>query len=177
MQADDVALLSKAREYDSVALGELYDRYSGRIYSYIYYHVGDQDLAQDLTSNVFIKMLDAILADKSWQLSFTGWLYRIAHNAVVDHFRRHQQERHLPLEEELVSTLDNPVATVESMLTSESVRAAMHHLTDEQQQVIALKFAEGMSNLEVAGMMGKTEGAIKSLQYRALTALRRHLES
>lgn len=175
-RAEEQALLERAQQYDPEALGELYDRYSPKIYSYILYHVGDQGLAEDLTASVFAKMLDAIRSSKGWQSSFSGWLYRIAHNAVVDNFRRGKNQETLPLNERLVSAREDPVATVEHALASESIREAMMCLTDEQQMVIELKFFEGLSNLEVAELMGKTEGAIKSLQYRALGALRRHLE-
>ena len=175
--ADEAALLERAREYDLPALGELYDRYAAKIHTYIYYHVGDQQLAEDLTASVFIKVLDAIKSSKGWQLSFSGWLYRIAHNAIVDHFRRHEHDRSLPLDERLVAAFDDPVAAVESIISSDALKTAMLALTDEQKMVIALKYSEGLSNLEVAETMGKTEGAIKSLQYRALAAMRRYLEN
>ena len=174
--SDEQTLLERARGYDSVALGELYDRYSGRIYSYILYHVGDANLAEDLTANVFIKVLDAVKSSKSWQQSFSGWLYRIAHNAVVDHFRRNSRYDTLPLDERLTSAKDDPVSSAETSIETDVVREAMAFLTDEQQTVIELKFFEEMSNLEVAKAMGKTEGAIKSLQYRALAALRRQMQ-
>lgn len=173
---DEKLLLERARESDSAALSEVYDRYSGKIFSYILYRVGDQGLAEDLTANVFIKMLDAIQSSNAWQLSFSGWLYRIAHNAVVDHFRRSSRLNSLPLNEQLVSAKDNPVSTVESIMATEIVKEAMINLTMEQQTVITLKFFEELTNLEVAKIMDKTEGAIKSLQYRALAALRRHLQ-
>jgi len=177
MQAsDERLLLERASVFDEAALGELYDRYAGKIYNYIYYRVGDPDLAEDLTASVFIKMLDAIKSSRGWQSSFSGWLYRIAHNAVVDHFRRHEQERALPLDEQLVAAFDDPVSMVEHSLSTAAIGAAMAALTAEQQQVVVCKFIEGMSNLQVAQVMGKTEGAIKSLQYRALSALRRYLE-
>jgi RNA polymerase sigma-70 factor (ECF subfamily) len=169
-------LLERAKEYDCVALGELYDRYAAKIYNYIYYQVGDQDLAEDLTANVFTKILDAVRSDKAWQLSFSAWIYRIAHNIVVDHFRRSEHEKALPLNELITAAADDPVSAVERIMSSDSIKKAMRHLTDEQQVVILLKFSEELSNLEVARVMGKTEGAIKSLQYRALAALRRCLE-
>jgi len=169
-------LLERAREYDCVALGELYDRYAARIYNYIYYQVGDQDLAEDLTAGVFTKILDAVRSGKAWQLSFSAWVYRIAHNIVVDHYRRSEHEKTLPLNELIAAAIDDPLSAVERTMSSESIRRAVRHLTDEQQVVISLKFSEGLTNLEVAKIMGKTEGAIKSLQYRALAALRRCLE-
>ena len=98
---DEQALLERAREFDHSALGEIYDEYSPKIYSYMLYRTGDQELAQDLTANVFTKMLDAIQTSNAWQTSFSGWLYRIAHNAVVDHFRRDGRYTSQPLDERL----------------------------------------------------------------------------
>ncbi len=174
--SDEQTLLEKAQAYDAAALGELYDRYASRIYTYILYQVGDEGLAEDLAANVFCKMLDAIQASKSWQQSFASWLYRIAHNIVVDHFRRLRHGQDLPLDEWLVASDFDPVSSVERRLSQETIRLAMQRLTSDQRAVIALKFFEGFSNLETARVMGKTEGAIKSLQYRALGALRRELE-
>lgn len=168
-------LLDRAREYDTEALGDLYDRYAGRIYAYICYRVGDETLAEDLTASVFVKMLRAIRSSRSWNKSFSAWLYRIAHNAVVDHFRRRDRAEELPLDERLVATGDNPPESVTAMARATAVGEVLGALTEDQQLVIIYKFFEGYSNREVAGMMGKTEGAIKSLQYRALASLRRHL--
>ena len=174
--SDENLLLEKAQQCDPAALGELYDRYAARIYSYILYRVGDEESAEDLTANVFIKVLDAVRLSKGWTLSFSGWLYRIAHNAVVDYFRRSTHQNYLPLDEGLVVAFDDPVATVEGKIAATAVREAMVYLTTDQQTVIALKFFEGLTNIEAANVMEKSEGAIKSLQYRALAALRRQME-
>ena len=176
-QSDDKFLLERAQAYDPAALSEIYDRYAQRIYNYIYYRIGNAELAEDLTSNVFMKMLEAIQSDKAWRVSFSGWLYRIAHNMVVDHFRRRRKERELPLDERLVSSDDDPEMVADISLTSERLRRAVNRLTYDQSQVIILKFVEGMSNGDVADILDKTEGAVKSLQYRALAALRRQLEA
>jgi RNA polymerase sigma-70 factor, ECF subfamily len=173
---DEGALLERARQSDSQALGELYDRYAGRIHTYILCHVGNQELAEDLTANVFIKMLDAVRTSNAWQTSFSGWLYRIAHNAMIDHFRKRDHGPTLPLDEQLVSAEDNPVVAVDQIMRSEMVGEALLRLTEEQQLVIACKFFQGLTNAQIADLMGKTEGAIKSLQYRALGTLRRVLE-
>lgn len=175
LSSDDWALLEKAREYDPVALGAIYDRYSTRIYNYIYRRVGDAHLAEDLTAGVFTKMLEAIRSSKSWKSSFSGWLYRIAHNMVVDYYRSGRRDGELPLEERLTTSLGDPVKALNQSLTQSKVRLAIRQLTADQSQVVLLKFVEGLSNAEVAEIMGKTEGAIKSLQHRALDALRRVL--
>jgi RNA polymerase sigma-70 factor (ECF subfamily) len=173
---DEHQLLARTKQGDADALGELYDRYSAKIYAYVFFHVGNQELAEDLTAGVFIKMLDAVRSSKAWQSSFSGWLYRIAHNMIVDHFRRDGQRQHLPLDEHLVAAKEDPVSAVEEVLTGEMLGEALLCLTEEQRSVIVYKFCEGLSNLQIARLMGKTEGAIKSLQYRALASLRRYLD-
>ena len=169
---DEAALLSRAREYDQAAIGEIYDRYSLRIYNYIYHRLGNAYLAEDLTATVFLRMLEAIRSSRAWQSSFSGWLYRIAHNLVVDYFRAGRQEE-LPLEEWPVPPKEHPADIAERALTQQRLRAAIGQLTGEQNTVITLKFLEGLSNAEVAKAIGKSEGAVKSLQFRALAALRR----
>jgi len=170
-------LLERAQDYDPAALAEIYDQYAPRIYNYIYYRIGDSGLAEDLTANVFLNMLEAIQANRSWRTSFSGWLYRIAHNVVVDQFRRRGKMRELPLDERLVSLEDDPAKSAELTLEVEWLKRAIGDLTADQAEVIILKFIEGLTNAQVAGIMGKTEGAVKSLQYRALASLRKKLES
>ena len=177
MQPDsESALLERAREYDATAVAELYDRYSLRIYNYVYHRVGNRSLAEDLTSTVFVRMLEAIRTSKGWHSSFSGWLYRIAHNAVVDHFRSGKQDRDVPLEDVTLSSSEHLAEAAERSITRERVRSAVSELTEAQGVVISLKFLEGMTNAEVAELMGKNEGAIKSLQFRGLAALRRAMD-
>jgi len=173
----DDTLLQRVQGYDPDALGEIYDRYAGRIYNYIYYRLGDASLAEDLTGTVFTKMLQAIQTSRAWNVSFSGWLYRIAHNLVVDHFRRNQQATATAGDEHWLSREQDPVRVVEGRLESDRLRRAIALLTAEQGLVITLKFVDELSNAEVAQVMGKTEGAIKSLQFRAIASLRRILEA
>jgi len=170
------ALLERAREYDPAAIAEIYDRYSLRIYSYIYHRIGNAHLAEDLTASVFVRMLEAIRSSSAWRTSFSGWLYRIAHNLVVDYFRTGQQDKNVPLEDWPVATDEHPAEVAERSLTQQRLCEAINQLTDAQGLVITLKFMQGMNNTEVAKAMGKTEGAIKSLQFRGLAALRRLME-
>ncbi|HOG45278.1 MAG TPA: sigma-70 family RNA polymerase sigma factor [Anaerolineae bacterium] len=174
---EDAPLLRRVQDYDPVALAHIYDCYAGRIYSYIYFHLSDAGLAEELTGTVFVKMLEAIRADKAWTRSFSGWLYRIAHNLVVDHVRRDRQRERYGLDERLAAEGADPAGIVARRLEHERLRRALAQLTQEQAQVIVAKFAEGLSNAEIAQRMGKTEGAIKSLQFRAVASLRRILEA
>lgn len=171
-------LLEGAAIFDERALGELYDRYEARIYSYIYRRTGNESLAEDLTAQVFLKMLEAIRSEKAWHSSFSGWLYRIAHNAVIDYYRQRDRQQQVSLEDTLTTTASdhNPVVMAEVSLDAERLRIAISRLTEEQAEVITLRFLEGYSISEVAEMLDKTEGSIKALQYRAVTTLRQLLQ-
>jgi len=171
-------LLEGAASFDERALGELYDRYEARIYSYIYRRTGNESLAEDLTAQVFLKMLEAIRSDKGWHSSFSGWLYRIAHNAVIDYYRQRDRQQQVSLEDTLTTTASdhNPVVMAEVSLDAQRLRTAIGRLTEEQSEVITLRFLEGYSISEVAEMLDKTEGSIKALQYRAVTTLRQLLQ-
>ncbi len=169
-------LLERARQYDEAALGELYDRYAPRIYAYIYRRVGDAHLAEDLTGDVFVRVIQAVQAERLWHTSFQAWLYRIAHNLVVDYYRRRPPVTELELDEQLVTAEDDPASAVAERLSQRSLRAAVSRLTSDQQQVLVLRFGEGMKAREAADVMNKSTGAIEALQHRALATLRRVLE-
>ena len=171
-------LLDQAKAYDVAALAEIYDHYEVKIYGYIYHRVGNQAVAQDLTSQVFLRMLEAIQNERAWQSSFSGWLYRIAHNLIIDHYRRRARSTQVSFDDmpALVSGLEGPERAAERALAAESLRVAINRLTEDQAQVVTLRFLAGMSIAEVAESTGKTEGAVKALQYRAVMSLRRLME-
>ncbi len=175
---DEQDLLERASRAEPQALGQLYDRYVDRIYNYIYHRVGQAELAEDLTAQVFARMLEAIRDGRAWRTSFSGWIYRIAHNLVVDHYRRRRRATFVELEEAppIPTTETDPLRKVEARLESERLRAALGKLTEEQAEVITLRFLDELSIAEVAQIMNKTEGAIKALQYRAVLALRRVMQ-
>jgi RNA polymerase sigma-70 factor (ECF subfamily) len=170
---DERTLLERAKRYDETALGQLYDRYAPRIYAYIYRRVGDAQAAEDLTSDVFVRVIQAIRAHRPWRTSFQAWLYRIAHNLVVDHYRRRRPVADLELDERLVSAEDDLASAVAERLSHRHLRAAISHLTPDQQQVLALRFGEGVTASQAADVMEKSTGAVEALQHRALAALRR----
>jgi len=169
-------LLELAKQYDEVALGELYDRYAPCIYAYIYRRVGDAYLAEDLTGDVFVRVMQAIRSERFWHTSFQAWLYRIAHNLVADHYRRQPPAAELELDERLVAAEDDPASAVAERLSHRGLRAAISRLTPDQQHVLTLRFGEGMTAREAAKVMDKSVGAIEALQHRALAALRRVLK-
>ena len=166
-------LLERAKQYDKVALGELYDHYAPRIYAYIYRRMGDAHLAEDLTGDVFVRVIQAIQSERFWHTSFQAWLYRIAHNRVADHYRRQPPVAELELDERVAADEDDPASAVAERLFHQRLRAAIRCLTPGQQQVLALRFGQGMTAREVAEVMGKSTGAIEALQHRALATLRR----
>lgn len=176
--AEQRALLERAGRADPDALGQIYDQYVDRIYAYIYHRVGQAEQAEDLTGQVFMRMLEAIRAGQGWKTSFSGWLYRIAHNLVIDFYRRRGRASFVDIDEAppIVATGDEPARQVQAKLDREDLRAALNQLTEEQAQVITLRFLEGLSIAEVAAIMGKNESAIKALQYRAVLALRRIMQ-
>lgn len=173
------ALLERASRAEPSALAELYDQYVNRIYNYVYHRVGQAELAEDITGQVFMRMLEAVRAGRGWKTSFSGWLYRIAHNLVIDYYRRQQRASFVDLDDaEPIQARDgNPAQSTELQLDKEHLRASLTLLTEDQAQVITLRFMEELSIAEVSEIMGKTDGAIKALQYRAMLALKRVMQS
>ncbi len=170
----EAELLTQALEYELAALEELYNRYEGKIYSYIYRKTGDQPLAEDLTAQVFLKMLEAIRGGKTWHTAFASWLYRIAHNLVVDHYRRRSRRPQISLDDApiLATESDDPVTFAELKVDIDQLRGAMRRLTEEQVQIITLRFLEGYNIRQVSQITGKSEDAVKAMQYRAVSTLR-----
>lgn len=172
----DSQLLEEARQYDAQALTEVYDRYSKAIYRYLYRYLGNAEQAEDLTSEVFLRLLQSLNTARAPHDQLQGWLYRVAHNLAMDWFRHQGKMKETPLDTELVADADSPSRALEQHQAQEQVRAAVRKLTVEQQRVIILRFGEGFKIAEVARLMEKSEGAIKTLQYRAIRHLGKLLE-
>jgi RNA polymerase sigma-70 factor (ECF subfamily) len=174
----DAGLIRRAQQGDQQALVDIYQRCQPSIYTYIFYRIGDQALSEDLTAEVFVRMIDKLPAFVQDKRPILAWLYTIARNLVIDHYRRAGKQVPLLIEESLMvdDELNRPPALVEQRLNRQNLIKALRHLTEEQRQVIVLKFVEDRSNAEVAVLLDKTEGAVKSLQHRALAALQRVLE-
>ena len=170
-------LVDAAQRGDRGALEELYLIHFDRIYSYLHVTVGNRHDAEDLTTQTFLKMLESIGKFRWASAPFSAWLFRIAHNLAMDHFRasrRWQPEEEVPEphgEEE-------PSAEAEALqsIGRQSMLELIENLSQEQQQVLTLKFVFNFPNAEVATILGKTEGAVKSLQHRALVTLHKKLE-
>jgi len=172
---DELTLLSRARALDQEALATIHDTYYVSIFRYISFRVSDNQLAEDLASEVFTRLLSALRDRTAPQNSLRGWLYSVASNVVKDHYRKHYRFQQTPLDETLASTSDGPDQIVEAMFTQKRLHEAMNTLTEEQQNVIALRFGFGLSIRDVAQTMDKSEGSVKMLQARAITALSRRL--
>ena len=172
--AGDTSLLNRIREYDEDALAEAYDTYYEPIYRYVYRYLGRAGPAEDISANVFLRLLNAVRKGRCPRTNLSAWLYRVAHNLVVDTYRRKPAEE-LELKEWVQSSDPDILHVIEHRFRMDRVRLALRELTPSQRQVIALKFLQGMSSREVAGILDKTEGAVDALQHRALIALRKVL--
>jgi len=171
---DEESLVRRAQKQDQEAFEQIYEEYFDRIYRYITLKIGDAVEAEDLTQQVFLNSLRSISSFKWRGKPFSAWLYRIAHNQVVDYLRK-KKRTPVPLEETLVSGSDNPQRAAERKLDIEQVLAAARHLTGAQREVISLRFTSDMSIAQVAEVMGKSQGAVKALQHSGVVALRKAL--
>ena len=169
-------LVERAQNGERLALEELYLLHFDRIYSYLHMSVGSRHDAEDLTTQTFVKMLEAIGRFQWRAVPFSAWLFRIAHNLAMDHFRANR--RWQPEEEVPESVRGEESSAEEQALASlgqTSMLTLIERLSPEQRQVLTLKFVFRFSNGEAAAILGKTEGAVKSLQHRALASLQKHI--
>ncbi len=171
---DEQALLAAARQFEAEALAQIHMAYYRPLYRYIAFRVSDPVIAEDLASEVFTRLLRALHDGKAPRRTLRGWLYGVASHVVSDHFRS-QHAQAIPLNEALPSREAGPPEAAEAILERESLSEALAELTEEQQQVIALRFGSGLPIREVAAVLGKTTGAVKQLQARAIAALSRAL--
>ena len=169
---DESRLLQGARAFDPGCLAELYDRYSPEIYAYAWRLLGDVHLAEDCTAETFTRLLSALRSGGGPSDHLRAYLYRTAHNIATDHYRRHPPA---DLSEDLSSADPPPEALAGLAQRQRQMRAALLRLTPEQRHVILLRFYQGLDPAETAAALGRPTGAIKSLQHRALAALRRLL--
>ena len=170
------ALVEQAQKGDRAALEELYLIHFDRIYSYLHVSVGNRHDAEDLTTQTFLKMLEAIGKFRWQSAPFSAWLFRIAHNLAMDHFRankRWQPEEEVP--EPPGETEPSAELAAFQSIGRQSMLELIENLSQEQKQVLTLKFVFNLPNADVAMILGKSEGAIKSLQHRALVSLQKQI--
>ena len=165
-------LIRRAQAGDEEVIASLYDRYHRGIYRYLYYRVGDRQAAEDLTSEVFLRMLRFISGFHPPAALFQAWLFQIARNLAIDYHRKLGIRDHLPLDEDLAAGNSSLVGSIDHSLTSDTLRQALQRLSSEQRDVILMRFIAGMPVAQVAKALHKSDDAIKGLQRRGLTALR-----
>ena len=171
---NEESLVRQAQQRDEQAFAQLYEEYFDKIYRYVTLRIGNETEAEDMTQQVFLNALQSISSFKWKGIPFSAWLFRIAHNQVVDYFRRKKRTT-VPLDESLASNNDNPQLVVEQRLDIEQLLLATKQLTGAQREVISLRFAGELSIAQVAKAMGKSQGAVKALQHSAIVALRKAL--
>lgn len=175
MHVDDQSLAERARQGDQQALVEIFDQYYPLIFRYIFFRVTHQEVAEDLAGEVFVRLVEKIGEYEARGRPLLAWLYTIARNLVVDYYRSRESSISEELPENVLATEGEADQEVEKRFVFEQLGRALVQLTEEQRQVVLLKFIEERSNTEVAVLLGKNERAIRSLQHRALLALQRAL--
>ena len=162
-------LLERARANDSKAIGVLCSNLYSKIYRFIYYRVNKVEDAEDLTSEVCLRVVKSIHEQKG---SFYAWIFRIASNMITDHYRRRVVRSNVESVGESIEEMIDAGSKQSELIEQQDLRQALKRLTEEQQQVIVLKFIEGYDTDEIAHLVGKSTGAVRAIQFRALTALR-----
>lgn len=172
---DELTLLAGVQKLDPEALAEAHETYYSPIFRYIAFRVGNQETAEDLTSEVFTRLLSAVRDRNAPRNTLRGWLYGVASRVVADYHRKQYRVEHMELTTELENQMADPFEAAINRQAFEELHEAISELTEEQQEVIALRFGYTMRIREVAKTMGKSEGAVKQLQARAVASLARKL--
>jgi RNA polymerase sigma-70 factor (ECF subfamily) len=175
MEAED-KLIAGLRGLDPQAISAIHEAYFPTVYRYARYRVGDETVAEDLSSETFIRLLEAVHAGKGPKTSLRGWLMGTTSNLVNDYFRRAYNQVDEPLHDGLKAANGDPVSLSEQRIHQELVREGLSRLTPDQQQVLALRFGSGCTLAETADILGKKPNAVKQLQFRAIAALRKQIE-
>ncbi len=172
---DDRPLIERVRKGDQDAARALFERYFDRIYNYVYARLGRAEDAEDLAIDTMTRSLTRLDQFQDQGVAFSSWVYKIAHNATIDHYRRHGKVTLVSLEQATLPQSADPSELAVEQLSNEDLRTALRALTDEQQQVLILRFFQDLTAAQVAGIMGKSVGAVQALQHRALGSLERAL--
>jgi len=173
---DEESLVQRAKHRDPEAFARLYEAYFDKIYRYVALKIGNGTEAEDMTQQVFLKALRSISSFRWRGIPFSAWLFRIAHNQVVDYFRKKAKRVTVPIDKlPVIASDDNPQLMAERRVDIEQLVSATGQLTEAQREVISLRFAGELPVAEVARIMGKSQGAVKALQHSAIVALRRTL--
>lgn len=169
----DKYALNGLRNLDQQVIGAIYDQYFSEVYRYVLYRVGDQTTAEDITSDVFVRLLEASQGGNAPRTHLKGWLIGTASHAVADHLRRKYRRPEEFLSDSLIDLKPGPAFEVDRREQNRAVQNAYARLTSEQQEVLALRFGQGYSLEETADLLKKKVNAVKALQFRALASLQR----
>jgi RNA polymerase sigma-70 factor (ECF subfamily) len=174
----DEEVLGNASQGDKDAFGMLYERYVDRIFNYIYYRTGNVDDAEDLTARVFQRAMKHIVSYTDRGVPFSAWLYRIAHNLVANWHRDRSRRQEIPITEmPIIAREAHPEVSLMQTQKQDALLNLIRGLPSERQTLLILKFVEHLSNVEIGAIMGRSEGAVKSLYHRTLLALRDQIDT
>lgn len=177
MKDEEQSLIQKAKSGDSAAFGKLYDRYLPPIYRFVFIKVGRKQDAEDIAQQVFASAWQNIEGFEFKGFPFSSWIYRIASNAVIDYYRTYKGNVSIDaVSEEHFSEESDNETRVDHAINMSAVRVALTRLEPDQQSVLLMKFVEDLSNKEIADALGKTEGAVRVIQHRALKQLKTHID-
>lgn len=176
LRSQEIDLLQRAQRLEESALAEIFDRYYQPIYRYLYHHLGHAPTAEDLTAEVFRRFLEALHSHRGPNAYLQAWLYRVAHNLLVDELRHRKFQEQDALEENLPDAAPAVGWTVQQSPTRQAIRSVLNTLSPKQRTVLVLKYLEDMENDEIARVMNLSEGAVRALQQRGLRALQRRLK-
>ncbi|MBI1885691.1 MAG: sigma-70 family RNA polymerase sigma factor [Chloroflexi bacterium] len=177
-ETDEGQLIALAAEGDREAFGQLYEKYVFKVFRHIYYLANDVQVAEDLTAQTFLNALEAIHRYEMRGVPFLAWLLRIAYNLTMNHkkLQKNNGTAQLPETVHAEGSFYSPEETCEAKVNGERIWEGVRHLRGDQRQVIVMRFVDGLSYPDIAQVLGKSVGAVRVIQYRALSALRRMLE-
>ena len=178
-EVDDIQLIKNAQSGDTDAFGELYERYAPRVFRFLYAHLDNRLDAEDLTEDVFLRVWKSLGSYKEKGVPFLAFLFRVARNALIDHYRRGAKgEERVSIEDmQLSDQTPGPVESVMAIMEHQQLRVMLKELREDYRMVLVLRYLSELSPEETAKVMGKSPGAIRVMQHRALAALRSVMEN
>ena len=166
---------TEARKYNEATLANLYEEYYDKIARYVYVRIGNRTEAEDIAGEVFLKALESLKSYEERGIPMQAWLFKIAHNLVVDHLRKITKRKTVPIDTVQIETDEDPITIADTNIEFEKVTGAMGQLTREQREILRLRFFGGLTSKEVGGILNKNDGAVREMQRSAIEKLRKLL--